>query len=50
VRDVDGFDFAAQPSIDKKQIREIAAGRFTVYTPVWDGGPQKFGRGPIENY
>jgi DNA replication protein DnaC len=22
------FDFAAQPSIDKKQIREIAAGRF----------------------
>src|SRR3984893_13801584 len=28
VRDLDGFDFAAQPSIDKKQIREIAAGRF----------------------
>src|SRR5205085_6756382 len=27
VRDLDGFDFAAQPSIDKKQIREIA-GRF----------------------
>ena len=27
VRDLDGFDFAAQPSIDKKQIREIAAGR-----------------------
>jgi hypothetical protein len=24
----DGFDFAAQPSIDKKQIREIAVGRF----------------------
>jgi DNA replication protein DnaC len=28
VRDLDGFDFAAQPSIDKKQIREIAGGRF----------------------
>ena len=27
VRDLDGFDFAAQPSIDKKQIRELAAGR-----------------------
>ena len=25
VRDLDGFDFAAQPSIDKKQIREIAS-------------------------
>ncbi len=24
VRDLDGFDFAAQPSIDKRQIREIA--------------------------
>jgi hypothetical protein len=28
VRDFDSFDFAAQPSIDKKQIREIATGRF----------------------
>jgi DNA replication protein DnaC len=28
VRDLDGFDFTTQPSIDKKQIREIAAGRF----------------------
>jgi DNA replication protein DnaC len=28
VRDLDGFDFAAQPSIDKKRIREIATGRF----------------------
>jgi hypothetical protein len=28
VRDVDGFDFAAQPSIDKKQIRELTGGRF----------------------
>jgi DNA replication protein DnaC len=27
-RDLDGFDFAAQPSIDKKQIRELTAGRF----------------------
>jgi DNA replication protein DnaC len=28
VRDLDGFDFAAQPSIDRKQVREIAGGRF----------------------
>src|SRR5690242_5273531 len=28
VRDLDGFDFAAQPSLDKKQIRELASGRF----------------------
>ena len=28
VRDLTGFDFAAQPSIDKGQIREIATGRF----------------------
>jgi DNA replication protein DnaC len=28
VRDVAGFDFAAQPSIDKKQIRDLATGRF----------------------
>ena len=28
VRDLDGFDFASQPSIDKKQIRELTAGRF----------------------
>jgi len=28
VRDLDGFDFAAQPSIDKKQIRELTTGRF----------------------
>ena len=27
VRDLDGFDFAAQPSLDKKQMREIATGR-----------------------
>jgi DNA replication protein DnaC len=27
VRDLEGFDFAAQPSIDKKQIRELTAGR-----------------------
>ena len=28
VRDLAGFDFAAQPSIDKKQIRDLATGRF----------------------
>ena len=34
VRDLDGFDFAAQPSIDKKQIREIATGRFIANAEV----------------
>jgi DNA replication protein DnaC len=28
VRDLEGFDFAAQPSLDKGQIRELATGRF----------------------
>src|SRR5215831_9537804 len=28
VRELDGFDFAAQPSLDKQQIRELATGRF----------------------
>ena len=28
VRDLTGFDFGAQPSIDKAQVREIASGRF----------------------
>lgn len=28
VRDLTGFDFAAQPSLDRAQIREIATGRF----------------------
>jgi len=28
VRDIAGFDFAAQPSVDKAQIRELATGRF----------------------
>ena len=28
VRDLAGFDFAAQPSIDKSQARELATGRF----------------------
>jgi DNA replication protein DnaC len=28
LRDLDGFDFAAQPSIDRKQIRELATGRW----------------------
>ena len=34
VRDLGGFDFAAQPSIDKKQIREIAGGRFIANAEV----------------
>jgi DNA replication protein DnaC len=34
VRDLDSFDFAAQPSIDKTQIREIAAGRFIANAEV----------------
>ena len=34
VRDLDSFDFAAQPSIDKKQIREIATGRFIANAEV----------------
>jgi DNA replication protein DnaC len=29
--DLDGFDFAAQPSIDKAQIRELAAGRWIAH-------------------
>ena len=28
VRDLAGFDFAAQPSIDRAQVRDLAAGRF----------------------
>lgn len=28
VRDLAGFDFAAQPSVDRAQIRELATGRF----------------------
>src|SRR4051795_12885898 len=28
VRDLAGFDFAAQPSIDKGQVRELTTGRF----------------------
>jgi DNA replication protein DnaC len=28
VRDLAGFDFGAQPSIDRAQVREIATGRF----------------------
>ena len=28
VRTLEGFDFAAQPSLDPKQIRELATGRF----------------------
>ena len=28
VRDINDFDFEAQPSVDKAQIRELATGRF----------------------
>ena len=28
VRDLGGYDFAAQPAVDKQQIRELASGRF----------------------
>jgi DNA replication protein DnaC len=31
LRDLDGFDFAAQPSIDKGQIRELAACRWVAH-------------------
>lgn len=33
-RDLDGFDFAAPPSIDQKQIREIATGWLIANTKV----------------
>ena len=31
VRDLDGFDFAAQPSLDRPQIRELAACRWVAH-------------------
>ena len=31
VRDLDGFDFAAQPSLDKTQLRELAACRWVAH-------------------
>jgi DNA replication protein DnaC len=31
VRDLDGFDFAAQPSLDPRQIRELATGRWVAH-------------------
>src|SRR5437868_1554635 len=31
VRDLDGFDFAAQPSLDQRQIRELAACRWVAH-------------------
>ena len=31
VRDLDGFDFAAQPSLDARQIRELAACRWVAH-------------------
>src|SRR6202008_2043804 len=48
VRDLDGFDFAAQPSIDKKQIREIAGGRFMPNAEVvMLRGPPGVGKTPL---
>jgi hypothetical protein len=29
-RDLAGFDFSAQPSIDRAQVREIAGSRFVI--------------------
>jgi DNA replication protein DnaC len=31
VRDLDGFDFAAQPSLDQRQVRELAACRWVAH-------------------
>ena len=31
VRDLDGFDFAAQPSLDPRQIRELAGCRWVAH-------------------
>ena len=31
VRELDGFDFTAQPSIDKRQVRELAACRWVAH-------------------
>src|SRR3546814_5686544 len=31
VRELDGFDFAAQPSLDKNQIRDLAACRWVAH-------------------
>ena len=31
VRDLDGFDFAAQPLLDPRQIRELAACRWVAH-------------------
>src|SRR5689334_9938426 len=31
VRDLDGFDFAAQPSLDRRQIRDLAACRWVAH-------------------
>ena len=31
VRDLDGFDFTAQPSLDRRQIRELAACRWVAH-------------------
>jgi DNA replication protein DnaC len=44
VRDLDGFDFGAQPSLDKQQIRELAAGRFVANGEVLLLGPPGVGK------
>lgn len=44
MRDIAGFDFAAQPALDRAQIRDLATGRFIANgdalpllgpTPAW---------------
>ena len=42
VRALEGFDFDAQPSIDSKQIRELATGRWIV-----GALPTGWGRGAV---
>ena len=39
VRDLQGFDFAAQPSLDPKQVRELATGRFVAEAVLLLGPP-----------
>ena len=34
VRDLTSYDFAAQPAVDKQQIRELATGRFVATVPA----------------
>jgi DNA replication protein DnaC len=37
LRDLDSFDFAAQPSVDRMQIRELAAGRWIAHGDACSG-------------